>query len=148
MSTGQGMESIHNGENIVLGGLYIQIVFFVCFIIVSLVFHIRLLRSSSVFARSSVVPWQKHQYALYINSVLILVRSVFRVIEYSQGRNGYLLSNEVFLYVFDAVLMLAVMVVFNVVYPGEVKACLKQKEREEVLCLSGDIPLQSGWRRQ
>jgi hypothetical protein len=51
-----------------------------------------------------------------------MVRSIFRVVEYLQGFSGYLLSHEVYLYVFDAVLMFCVMVIFNVVHPSEVVA--------------------------
>lgn len=36
------------------------------------------------------------------------------------GNNGYLLKREVFLYIFDAVLMLVVMVWCNVYHPGEI----------------------------
>jgi hypothetical protein len=52
--------------------------------------------------------------------LLILVRSLFRVAEYVSGNNGYLLRHEGFLYGFDAALMLCVMVIFNVVHPGEI----------------------------
>lgn len=51
-----------------------------------------------------------------------MIRSVFRVVEYLQGFSGYLLSHEVYLYIFDSVLMFFVMVIFNVVHPSEVVA--------------------------
>jgi hypothetical protein len=63
--------------------------------------------------------------ALFIGSALIMVRSLFRIIEYLQGFSGYLLSHEVYLYIFDAVLMLAVMVLFNVLHPSEVVALVR-----------------------
>ena len=53
-----------------------------------------------------------------------MIRSVFRVVEYLQGFSGYLLSHEVYLYIFDAVLMLCVMVIFNLVHPSEVVALM------------------------
>lgn len=71
------------------------------------------------------MPWRKHLIALYCASVLIMIRSVFRVVEYLQGFSGYLLSHEYYLYVFDAVLMLGVMGLFNVVHPSEVVALVK-----------------------
>lgn len=49
-----------------------------------------------------------------------MVRSIFRVIEFIQGNAGYLLSNELYLYIFDAALMLLVMIAFNWVHPSEV----------------------------
>ena len=61
---------------------------------------------------------------MYIVSILILVRSVFRIIEYAQGNTGYILSHEYSLYVFDAALMFGVVLGFNAVHPSEVKAWL------------------------
>jgi len=68
--------------------------------------------------------WKLHLFALYVGSLLILVRSVFRLVEYTQGNNGYLISHEVFLYVFDAVLMTGVMVVFAVVHPSQINVLM------------------------
>jgi hypothetical protein len=71
-------------------------------------------------------------YALYGASMLILIRSVFRVIEYSMGNNGFLLKREVFLYIFDSVLMLATMVVLNAIHPGEIISKLNEKSESPV----------------
>jgi hypothetical protein len=49
-----------------------------------------------------------------------LIRSVFRVVEFSGGSDGPLMRSEVYLYVFDAVLMLAVLVNLNIVHPGDI----------------------------
>jgi len=63
--------------------------------------------------------------AIYVVSVLIFVRSVFRVIEYAMGNAGYLLRYEIFLYIFDALLMAAVMIILNVIHPGEITRLLE-----------------------
>lgn len=81
------------------------------------------------------VPWQKYMYMLYGTSLLIFIRSVFRVIEYAEGNAGFIMRHEVFLYLFDSVLMIGVMVVLNVVYPGKL---LNQKTRTDT-----HIPLDS-----
>lgn len=54
-----------------------------------------------------------------------MIRSTLRVAEYVQGFDGYILGHEVFLYVFDAVLMVFVMVIFNVVHPSEVVTLMR-----------------------
>ena len=41
------------------------------------------------------------------------------------GNDGYLMRNEVWLYVFDSVLMFLVVAIFNVIHPSEVKGLLK-----------------------
>lgn len=64
--------------------------------------------------------WKKHMYALYFVSGLIMIRSVTRVVEYLQGRGGYIMSHEVFLYTFDATLMFIAVLTFNVVHPSEI----------------------------
>lgn len=57
---------------------------------------------------------------LYFVSLLISVRSVFRMIEYAQGNNGSLIQKEVYVYVLDALLMLAVAAVFAVFHPSTI----------------------------
>jgi hypothetical protein len=52
--------------------------------------------------------------------VLILIRSIYRVVEFVQGNNGYVIGHEVFLYVFDASMMFLVMIVMNVFHPSVV----------------------------
>lgn len=63
--------------------------------------------------------------ALYLASALILIRSVLRLEEYAEGISGFVLSHEYFLYIFDSLLMLCVMVLFNLVHPSEVYALLR-----------------------
>lgn len=59
-------------------------------------------------------------WVLYGTSVLIMIRSVFRVAEYVMGSDGPLLATEAYLYVFDAALMLLVAAAFNVYHPGKI----------------------------
>lgn len=66
--------------------------------------------------------------ALYIGSMLIMVRSVFRAVEYLQGFDGYLLRHEIYLYIFDATLMFLVMVLFNWIHPAEITSILGARQ--------------------
>jgi hypothetical protein len=75
-----------------------------------------MLRDSHTGTSQGPVAWKRHLYVLYVTSALILIRSIFRVVEYLQGNNGYLISHEVFIYVMDALLMAIVMVIFAVWY--------------------------------
>ena len=54
-----------------------------------------------------------------------MMRSVIRMVEYAQGNAGYILTHEAFLYIFDAVPMLGVMTLLNVVHPSEIYALLR-----------------------
>lgn len=124
MSSGS-LNSLHLGEKIVVAGLFVQIAFFGFFIFVAAFFNIAMSKVPTPQAQSSSNPWHKHLRALYVASVFIMIRSVFRVVEYIQGNDGYILRHEYYLYIFDGILMLAVMVVFNFVHPSEVKAMLR-----------------------
>jgi hypothetical protein len=151
------LELLHTGEKIIIAGLFLQLLFFGFFIVVAGLFHFRLKRAnvasfykerSSGHGHSRLrsaastapihspslsiqqLPWERHMYTLYVASALIMFRSVFRVVEYLQGNNGYLLRHELFLYIFDALLMLAVMVLFNMNHPAQVTDLYQQRKEE------------------
>jgi hypothetical protein len=121
---GGTLEAMETGERIIIGGLVLQLIFFGFFVIVSAVFHARIAKRPTSILVTESLPWERQLYALYAASGLILVRSIFRLVEYAQGNDGYLISHEVFLYVFDAVLMLAVMGVMAWFHPSEITARL------------------------
>lgn len=122
------ISAMNTGETITIAGLCIQLIFFTVFIVTSLHFHRRLGRQKTSKAlqmeesREGDVrffrSWESVLWGLYISSALILVRSIFRLIEYVQGNDGYLISHEVFLYIFDTVLMFFAMVAMNVFHPS------------------------------
>ncbi|PNP77035.1 hypothetical protein FNYG_09648 [Fusarium nygamai] len=104
------------GEKIIIAGLFVQIVVFGFFVVTSILFHTRLVKSPTPESLRGDVPWARYLYVLYATSFLILVRSIFRVVEYLQGNKGYLISHEFYLYIFDAVLMALVMLIFMIWY--------------------------------
>lgn len=116
--------SVSTGQNVIIGGLFVQIIFFGFFLISALVFQRRLASHPTAGSFADHLPWRKHIYALHTSSVLVLVRSVVRVVEYVQGTDGFLMSNEVFIYVFDGLLMFVLMVIFLVIHPSEVNCLL------------------------
>lgn len=136
-----GGKSVKIGQDTILIGLFVQLLLFSLFLVVGILFHRRYsaaLALNPSLARSPL-PWRKHLCTLYAASALILLRSVFRVVEYIMGNDSFLLRNEVFLYVFDAVLMLGVMVLVNLVHPGEIAVMLKGKGGQGILLDSRDL---------
>ncbi|OQE04213.1 hypothetical protein PENSOL_c001G00621 [Penicillium solitum] len=125
------------GGNVIKVGLIIQIVFFGVFIITSIIFHVKLEKNGSRVLQQRVVPWKKHQTVLYIGSLLIFVRSIFRYIEYNEGSSGTLLQHEFWSYIFDAALMLLVMAAFNVIHPAEISSLMKERKGEYGMELIG-----------
>lgn len=112
------LDLLHLGEKIITAGLFVQIAFFGLFTVTSVVVNWRLRRHQTEKVIRNDIPWQRMLYMLYTVSALILIRSVFRVVEYIQGNAGYLLRNEIWLYIFDAVLMAVVMLVFLLYHPA------------------------------
>lgn len=115
------------GQWIIVAGLGVQLVFFGAFIITSICFHCRITQSPTQEAKDSMDTsgpfsrdWRGLLFALYTASVLILIRSIYRIIEFAQGNSGYVISHEVFLYVFDASMMFLVMIVMNLYHPSVV----------------------------
>lgn len=135
--------AIKLGQNIIVGGLLAQIFFFGLFVFVAFLFHRRMARGPT--SISLTVPWAKHLHALYISSGLILIRSVFRVVEFLQGRDGFIMEHQVFTYVFDAVLMWGVLVLFCWIHPGEIREFL---EREKRGSRGSEVPLEEGVRHE
>jgi hypothetical protein len=116
--TASGVD-LQNGSNIIIIGLLEQVLFFGFFVVASVAFHHRWTRTAECV--DSCNGWRRMLYMLYGTSALILIRSVFRIIEYAQGFTGYAMINEWTLYVFDSVLMSAVMLVFLIWYPDEIQ---------------------------
>jgi hypothetical protein len=106
------------GSDIVLAGLVLQIVIFGFFVVLAMVFHRRLRSMPTPSSYDTSPPWSKSMLLLYITCSLILVRNIVRVAEFIQGFDGYIILHEVFLYVFDALPMLVMMVTFNISYPS------------------------------
>ncbi|KAJ6007400.1 hypothetical protein N7540_011376 [Penicillium herquei] len=111
------------GEDVIIGGLIAQIVFFGFFTITAIVFQLRIAKNPTSRSIEEKSRWQRHMFALYAASILILIRSVVRVVEYVQGYEGYLMKHEVFIYVFDALLMFGVTMSLQFIHPSEVN-CL------------------------
>jgi hypothetical protein len=118
------VEALHTGEKIIIAGLVVQLLFFGFFVITGVLFHARIVQQPTPKLYAQSLPWERQLYALYVASLLILVRCIFRLIEYAQGNAGYLISHEVFLYVFDAVLMFATMFWMAYRHPSEITALL------------------------
>lgn len=126
MMAGGSLEALHNGERIVIIGLIVQIAFFSLFAVTAAVFHVKFSRNPSTTVYAREIPWQKYLIILYIASGLIMVRSIFRLIEYAQGNSGYIVSHEAYLYLFDGALMFLTMVLFAWEHPSELNAKLKE----------------------
>ncbi|KAF7545224.1 hypothetical protein G7Z17_g9341 [Cylindrodendrum hubeiense] len=120
LASAKSESSLKMGENIIVGGLGIQIVFFGFFMIVTMIFHYRINKNPTTASLTITTPWKKFIMVMYVASVFIMIRSVFRIAEYIGGSTGTLQSTESYIYIFDAALMFIVTALFNIFHPSRV----------------------------
>ncbi|KAM5515617.1 RTA1 domain protein [Fusarium oxysporum f. sp. phaseoli] len=130
----EGNNLMKIGEYVIIGGLFFQLAIFGIFIVVVSVFHRRMNRSPTNKSLEPSIRWRHYLTTLYITSGFIWVRSLFRVIEYLDGNDGYLMRTEAFMFVFDATLIWIVMVWMNWYHPSEIG-----------LLLRNEIPVMNGF---
>ncbi|KAL2699738.1 hypothetical protein AAEP93_009713 [Penicillium crustosum] len=110
------------GQKIMLIGLFTQLLFFGFFLSISLVFWKRMQSSAKLYTtpKYGKQTWQALLKSLLGDSVIIILRCVYRVIEFAQGNEGYLATHEVYMYLFDSTPMLVVQMIFHFVHAGNV----------------------------
>jgi hypothetical protein len=110
------------GQTIMLIGLFVQLLFFGFFLAISLIFWKRLRGSPKAFSVPQLGrhSWEALLKLLVCAAVIIILRCIFRVIEFSQGHTGYLASREIYMYIFDSAPMLAVQTMFHFVYAADI----------------------------
>lgn len=119
------LQDYYTGGDIVIGGLALLVTSFGLFLVVAVLFDVRMRRAPTPEAKSMDLDWRRDLRSLYGGSALIFARSIVRLVEFAQGNAGWIISHEWTLFVFDSVLMLAVMVLFNAVHLSHVNALLR-----------------------
>ncbi|KAF9147638.1 hypothetical protein BG015_010679 [Linnemannia schmuckeri] len=71
--------------------------------------------------------------ALYFSSLFIIIRSVYRIVEFVQGHQGYLISHEVFLFVFDVVPLILAIGIWAIIWPTVLLDRIAAQVREGLL---------------
>lgn len=129
---------VRPGKGLVCAGLVLQGGLYGLYLVVLGLWHARARREGrggveGVRVRLGKVRW--YLAALYACGVLILIRCVYRTIEYFQDHvRGYLATREVYFCVLDALPILGMMVVLNVFHSGRYfpEDCQVYLARDEV----------------
>ncbi|KAK9762679.1 hypothetical protein K7432_011359 [Basidiobolus ranarum] len=121
---GGGMMAIQSvasiGSNIALVGLSLALASLITFSIMTFYvqrtpeFTFRLLRDD----QKGATDWRILYWPIWINIAALLIRSVYRIAEFAQGYQGYLISHEVYFYVFDSLMMLIAILAYIIIPPG------------------------------
>lgn len=135
---GIGTLDLYNiGNKMIIAGLWVQIFFYGSFILTSSLFFLRFYKApknnyveEKWFNRRS---WKFMLGGVYATSILILIRSIYRVIEYLQGEGGKLLSEEMYLFVLDSTMVFFAGCVFLAIDLGRnlTMVVLNKENRDE-----------------
>ncbi|TKA68460.1 hypothetical protein B0A49_03051 [Cryomyces minteri] len=79
--SGRTAAAMNLGKRLVIIGLIVQILFFGVFLTTALLFDAHTHRHANPGPLTPQIPWRKHMLALYAASALVLLRSLFRVVE-------------------------------------------------------------------
>ncbi|KAJ6015117.1 hypothetical protein N7540_009708 [Penicillium herquei] len=112
-------------SNVILGGLALQVVFFVIFALCAIIFHIRVSKPGVAETVDPSVRINMMLISLYIASLLVTGRNIYRVVEYKTGSHGYLQEHEWPTYGLDVGLMALLMCFTLFWYIADTKARLK-----------------------
>ncbi|KAH8897579.1 RTA1-domain-containing protein [Thozetella sp. PMI_491] len=113
------------GNGVVIASLILQLVWFAFFVVVAFMFHrsMRLVPTAS--ANRPEIRWESYLRTLYTVSFLVMVRSLFRAIEFIEGTSSAIQRSEAYFYIFDALLMFLAVVYLHWKHPGEIGMLLR-----------------------
>ncbi|KAK5987911.1 Protein RTM1 [Cladobotryum mycophilum] len=103
------------GRNVLIGGLAFQLIAFGLFLCVFGRFHYLANRYEVDDAPGG---WRRLVIAVYVSSILIMIRCIYRVSEFAEGMNGYAFRTEWLFWVFEAIPMAGAIGVFCFFHPS------------------------------
>ena len=119
MIAGASSSSSENtGKNVILIGLAIQMITFGFFVLASIRFLFFLRSTLQGVPLPAERDWRLFLRTINIASIIILVRTISRFIEFVGGTSSYLTNHEWWFYVFDSTLMWLVSATLVLFHPG------------------------------
>jgi len=110
-----------SGTYIIVSGLIMQVLLCICFMVLCRIFNNRFKTHLTKTGATTNVPWQSRLNMLYSTSLAILVRNIYRVVEFTMGQDSYVFNTEWLTYLLDGVLMLLVMIGFFIWHPSQLR---------------------------
>ncbi|KAI0092852.1 RTA1-domain-containing protein [Irpex rosettiformis] len=122
-SAHEDLKKAKAGSNIFLAGLALQLASFLFFIVLYLRFITRMYKfEKEAWVRDTHLPWYNDwrtlAAAFTVSCAGVLVRSIYRTVELSEGFGGYLSRTEVFFYTLDFVPLIVALLVYIPFWPG------------------------------
>ncbi|KAH8813021.1 RTA1 like protein-domain-containing protein [Xylogone sp. PMI_703] len=110
-------DQILHAIHVYMVGVGIQECFILVFAAFAIRFHYTLVRARNIERKGDAIQLL---YAMYIVLILITIRIIFRLIEYSSGIHSSIPNHEVFQDCLDSLPMFLALFIFNVVHPGRI----------------------------
>lgn len=125
-----------------MGGIGFQFFFIIVFTGVAFTFHRRMRRESP-----NALAAVRLLYTLYAVLVLISVRIIFRLVEYSRGFFSGIPTHEAYQYTLDSTPMLVALILLSITHPGKVmpgKECDLPSRKERKAMGSNNVTGRAG----
>ncbi|KAL9087134.1 MAG: hypothetical protein Q9165_006785 [Trypethelium subeluteriae] len=122
------------GLHVYMGGIGLQELFILGFAFVTIQFHRQLNQQPCTARRRAAFQLL---YVTYATLILITIRIVFRIVEYSSGLHSTIPNHEAYMYIFDSGPMWLALVLYLVFHPGRLMPGKEsdfpsRKERKEL----------------
>jgi hypothetical protein len=102
------------GANLVTASLCLQVALFGSFGLLAAHFHKRA-RKANVLSKDLRIIL----YVLYVSATVVTIRCIYRLVEYIQGWDSTIYKNEVFFWIFEAIIMFLNTALLNLFHPGK-----------------------------
>ncbi|KAH6892586.1 RTA1 like protein-domain-containing protein [Thelonectria olida] len=115
---------VNLGKNLGEAGVSVQLAGFGLFSISAIRFHFVSRKLDGDFARMNMTKhgitkeWSTLLLVVNASCLLILIRSIYRMIEFGGGKNGKTQQEEWYMYVFDTLPIFLVVLLFSIWFPG------------------------------
>ncbi|KAI0342093.1 RTA1-domain-containing protein [Trametopsis cervina] len=113
------------GSHVFFAGLILQLISFSLFTVMLIVFLLRMrTKERATWSRDADygLPWHKDwrsfAFAMFFSCIGVLVRSVYRTIELSQGYTGHLTTTEIYFWVLDFIPLYVALLAYVPFWPG------------------------------
>ena len=102
------------GANMVMASLSLQAALFAGFGLLAAMFHRKALKAGVMKKELKTVL-----YVMYVSAGIVTIRCIYRLVEYILGWESAIYQNEVYFWVFEAVIMFVNTALLNTFHPGK-----------------------------
>lgn len=102
------------GSNMVTASLCLQAALFGAFGLLAAQFHRRANRAGVLKKDFKIVLW-----VMYVSAIIVTIRCIYRLVEYIEGWESPIYQNEVYFWIFEAIIMFINTALLNIWHPGK-----------------------------